>query len=475
MGISLNPATLLNGQGINVSALVEQIQSETDGQLTEWQNEQATLQTQSSDLTSINGDLNNLATAVQALADPLGALTALSATSSDNNVLTATASSAAAAGTSQIVVSNLATAGTVYTSDFSGGANASILSNGQTSGEIDLQIGGSGGTPVPITITAGSNDSLNTLAGYINSQNLGVTASVVTDANGSRLALVSQSTGTSGALAITGNNTNLTFNAPSGGTNASLTINGVPYSSTSNIITSAIPGVTLNLAAANQNETVQVTVGTDASAITGAINNFVSAYNQVIGDINQEVTINPTTNTQGPLGTDSSLTDLQSSLLADAAYSPPSTSANGYVNLAALGINTNDDGTLTVDSSQLASELSSNPSAVQSFFQNTTNNGFANNFNADIANQTSPTTGPLNVDLAQNAASQQNISTNITNFETQLTAQQTQLTSEFDAVNASLEAYPLLLEQVTETLGTLNTGGSSSTTESAIPTLTSGL
>src|SRR5580693_8791817 len=84
MGISLNPSTLLSGQGINVSSLVNQILSESDGQLTEWQNEQSTLQTQAGDLTSINTDLSNLATTVQALADPLGALTSLSATSSDN-------------------------------------------------------------------------------------------------------------------------------------------------------------------------------------------------------------------------------------------------------------------------------------------------------------------------------------------------------------------------------------------------------
>jgi flagellar hook-associated protein 2 len=299
----------------------------------------------------------------------------------------------------------------------------------------------------------------------------------VTDANGSRLALTSQSTGSAGALAITSNNTNLNFDAPTGGSNASLTINGVPYSSASNTITGAIPGVTLSLAGADPNETVQVAVGPDATQITNAINNFVSAYNQVIGDINQQYAINASTNTEGPLGSDTSLRDLQSSLLADAAYALPLNSNSGYTNLASLGINTNDDGTLTVDSSQLASELATNPAAVQSFFQNASNSGFANNFNTDVTNQTDPTTGPLNVDLAQNSTTQQDLQTNITNFETQLTAQQTQLTTEFDQVNASLEAYPLLLEQVTETLGTLNIGGASSGSTAPIstPTLTSGL
>jgi len=170
VGISLNPATLLSGQGLDVSSLVSQILSESSGQLTEWQGEQSTLQSQASDLTAINSALTNLATSVNALADPLGALTAQSATSSDTSVLSATATTSAVAGTHTIAVTNLATAGAVYTNDFAGGANASILPNGATSGEIDLQIGSA--NPVPIPITPGSNDTLTTLASYINGQNL---------------------------------------------------------------------------------------------------------------------------------------------------------------------------------------------------------------------------------------------------------------------------------------------------------------
>jgi flagellar hook-associated protein 2 len=477
MGISLNPSAILNGQGIDVSSLVQQILSESSGQLTVWQTEQATLQSQASDLTSINSDLNNLATAVQALSDPLGALTAVSATSSDNSVLSATATTSAAAGTHQIVVSSLATPGLVYTNDFSGGANTPFLPTGATTGEIDLQIGGGSGTTQKIAITAGSNDTLTTLASHINSQNWGVTASVVTDANGSRLALVSQATGSAGALAITSNNTNLTFTTPSGGNNAQLAIDGIPYSSTTNTITGAIPGVTLNLAAASPNETVQLTVGPDTTQASNAVNNFVSAYNQVIKDINLEFTVNASTNTQGPLGSDTALRSLQSSLLNDATYSVPGN--GGLVNLASLGINMNNDGTLTVGTNAqgqtLDQVLASNPTAFQNFFQNTSNIGFANNFNSDLTRLTDPTIGVLNVDLTQNRQSQQDLTTSINNFETQLTTEQQELTTQYSQVNASLEAYPLLLQQVTETLGTLGSGSSSSNTTSLTPTLTSGL
>jgi len=472
MGISLNPATLLSGQGLDISSLVSEILSQSSGQMTVWQGEQTSLQSQAGDLGVINSALTNLATAVTALADPLGALTAQAANSSNTSVLTATATTSAAAGTHTIAVSNLATAGAVYTNDFAGGASASILPNGATSGQIDLQIGGSTGTTTPITITPGSNDTLTTLASYINSQNLGVNASVVTDANGSRLALVSQNTGSAGALAITTNNTSLVFNTPTGGANAQLTIDGVPYASASNTVTGAIPGVTINVANTSSGNPIQLTVGPDTAQSTTAINNFVSAYNQVISDINQETAFNSATNSQGPLGSDSSVAQLQSSLLTDAAYA---VSGNGGdVNLAALGINTNNDGTLTVDSTQLNAALASNPAAVQNFFQNTASTGFANSFHTDLTNQTDLTQGVLNVDLAQNKAEQADVAKSISNFQALLTTRQAALTAEFAAVNASLQAYPLLLQQVTETLGTLGSGSSGSTGSSA-PTLTSGL
>lgn len=475
MGISLNPSTLLNGQGINVSSLVQQVMSGSSGQLTIWQHQQSSLQSQASDLNITNNDLSNLAKAVQALSDPLGALTSLAANSSDSSVLTATASTSAQSGNHQIVVSNLASAGLIYTNDFSGGANSSILPSPLTSGEIDLQIGGSSGTTRKISITAGSNDTLTTLAQYINQQNWGVTASVVTDANGSRLAIASQTTGTPGALAVTSNDTNLTFNAPVGGANASLSIDGIPYSSTSNTITSAIPGVTLNLANASPNETVQLTVGPDTSRAEQTINNFVTAYNQVIGDINQEFTVNSGTNAEGPLGSDSALRTLQSSLLSDITYSV--TGNSGLVNLASLGINMNDDGTLSVGTTPggqtLDEVLKSNPSAFLNFFQNASNTGFANAFNKDLMNLTDPTLGILNVDLAQNKAEQRNLSESISNFQTQLAAEQQQLTNEFNLVNASLQSYPLLLQQVTQTLAVLGSNGNSSGSTS--PVLTSGL
>jgi len=479
MGISLNPATLLSGQGIDVSSIVSQIIAGQSGELTEWQNEQTTLQTQATALTNINNDLNNLATAVQALTDPAGALSGVNATSSQPDILTASAQSSATPATYQLVVNSLASPSSVYSNELANGTT-SFLASGQTTGVINLQVGN---TNTPINVTAGSNDTLSTLASYINENpSLGVTAQVITDATGSRLLLTSQS---SSAVSVSGS-TNITLNFTSVGGNASFTVNGVPYTSSSNTVTNlpTLPGVTVNLLSASPGTPVQLTIGPNAAAASQAINNFVSAYNTVVGDLNTQYSVDPTTDTEGPLGSDEALRSLQSSLLNDVTYSLPGSGTgvinNGIVNLATLGVSMNDDGTLSVNtvsspgSPSLASVLASNPAAVQNFFQNTSQTGLAQVFNKDLTNLTDPTSGVLNNDLSQNSAQQQTLTNNINDFEVQLLAEQQQLTTEFENVNASLQAYPLTLQEVTETIASL-TSSPSTTSSVTLPTLTSGL
>jgi len=484
MGVSLNPSTILSGQGIDVSSVVSQIVSEQSGQLSVWEGQQSTLATQEGLLEGEENNLTSLQNAVAALADPTGALAAQAATSSDTSVLTATAQSTAVTATHTVVVNSLATTGTLYTDPIAAGADTSFLASGQTTGDVQLQVGGSSGNTFDIPITQGSNDTLNTLAAYINTQstanNWGVTASVVSDTSGSRLALFSQSSGTAGALSITSNsNTTLTFDAPVGGTNASLLIDNVPFSSSSNVVTGAIQGVTLNLLSPSDGNPLQLTVGPDQNQITNAVTNFVSAYNAVVSTINTQYVVDPTGSIPAPpLESDLSLRSLQSSMLTDAAYAIGGN--GGLVNLASLGINMNNDGTLTVGSNAagqtFADVLASNPSAVVNFFQNAGGTGFANNFNADLTNLTDPTTGPLNIDLAQDQAEGTDLTTSISNFQANLTTETAALTSQYDSVNASLQSYPLLLQEITETLGTLGSGTSSTgSLISSEPTLTSGL
>src|ERR1700688_117101 len=453
MGVSFNAAAILNGSGINIQSVVTAILTPETSALTSLQNQQTDLSTQAGLLTGYNNNLASLQTAMNALSNLNGPLASLSATSSQPSMLTAVADSTAAPGVHQIVVTSLATAGTVYTDPLADG-NTSILTGGATTGDIQLQIGGTSGVTQDIPITQGSNDTLTTLASYINAQGWGVSASVVNDANGARLAIYSQASGTAGALAITSNtSTSLNFKPPVGGANASLTIDGVPISSASNTISGAIAGVTINLTTAAPSTQIEVTVGPDATQAATAITAFVTAYNALIGNLNTQFTVDPTTNTEGPLGGDSALRALQSSLLADATYSVSGNS--GLVNLASLGINLNGDGTLTIDNTQLNATFTASPAAFQSFFQNSSVTGFADNFSADLANHTNTTTGVLNLDIAQNKTAQLSLTDQTRTLHDRLTTQKAALTLQYAAVNATLQAYPSLLAEVTAEIGAL--------------------
>src|SRR5450759_5140747 len=114
MGVSFNAAALLNGNGIDVKSVVTAILSQESGSLTGWQQQQTDLSTQAGLLAGFNNNLNSLAAAVNALADVSGPLASLSASSSQPTILTASALTTAIPGTHQIVVSSLATIGTLY-------------------------------------------------------------------------------------------------------------------------------------------------------------------------------------------------------------------------------------------------------------------------------------------------------------------------------------------------------------------------
>ncbi len=218
---------------------------------------------------------------------------------------------------------------------------------------------------------------------------------------------------------------------------------------------------------------LQLSVGTDTDQATIAINAFVVAYNTLMTAINHQFAVDPSTNTEGPLGSDSSLRSLQSSLLSDIGYSP---SKSGLVNLVSLGIKMNSDGTLTVgtapDGRSLTQVMSDDPQAFRNFFQGIA--GFATKFNADLTNLTSPTVGVLNLDLSQNNTEQNNLSRTISDFQHNLSDQKQQLIQQYSQLNAILEAYPYLLAEITSQLGNILPTSSNSTVTQGTSTTSSG-
>lgn len=433
------------GNGIDVRAIVDNILNADRAQERIWQTQQARLNLQTSALQSLNTDLSDVQAKVQALRDLSGAFRSQSASVSDSGILTATAGSGASTSTHTIVVESLATTSSYYTG-YQASGSASIAP-----GAFDLQVGS--GSPVTVTINQ-SNNTLDQLASSINNLGAGVRASVITDANGARLSLVSETSGAAGDLSISNDTTGLGFIKGVSGVNASLTVDGVPVSSASNTVANVIPGVTLNLLSKSASQ-VTINVQPDTAKAAQAVNSFVSSYNKIIGDINTQFQYDSNTKTAGVLAGDSTLRILQQQLLSD--VSAGVSGGNSIQSLGDLGVTLNDDGTMTVDSAKLQDALSANYEDVRNFFQ-TASTGFAERLGSDLAGFADPSSGAVAVEIHGLTQSSSDITNQMNDFEARLVINQQQLLDQYSKIDATLRQLPLLLSQINNQLLAMGIG-----------------
>jgi flagellar hook-associated protein 2 len=498
-----------------------------------WQGEVTTLSNQTTALTAIQTATTAVGNDLSALNSLTGPLSARTVTSSDSNDVTATAADGTTAGTHNIVVENLASTATWY-SDLATSATSTLPASSFT-------LTNASGAATTINIGAGtSGDTLTDLASTINADNLGVTASVISDSTGSRLAIVSNTAASAGNFTITSSNytgtswtsqdiptgdslgsntititpqggsastvtttsgetyaqlasainalgigvtatagsdangTNLSitsstpftisepsfgFTQASAGQNANLTVDGVPVSSNSNTVTGAIPGVTLDLLGATDEETATLTIASDASQVSTAINQLVTDYNTAIGLVTtQFVTTTDSSGnvSQGVLASDPTLRSLQDALEQAFDYEAPApTTGNTTVsNISDLGITMNDDGTLSVDTTTLTNALTTNPTDVQNFFEGTSLNGFANSFATALDNFTNPGTGAFTVDLNGISQDSSSLTDEINDYESGYIAnQQTILTADYSEAETALQQLPTEMAQLNAELG----------------------
>ncbi len=412
------------------------------------QSQQSQLDSQSSALSDIQTKLWNLGDSINALRDFNGALNAQYAQSSNAAVLTATANKTAASGTHSVMVGTLATTSSYYSKsvtdpNFQFGVGSSM----------NLQVGN--GTTANLVL---DGMTLSQAAKYITAQLPGVSASVVKDANGSRLSIVSGTSGLPGAIHITSDASQMAWQSSGDATNAQLTVDGVPVESATNTVAGVIPGVTLALSGPSTTAT-QITVGPDTSQATAAVNAFVSAYNSVITTINSQFAYDSVNKTAGALSGDSTIRGLQSSLLSEMSYT---VAGNGSVqSLRDLGVNMNNDGTLTVNNSVLSDTLSAHYSDFQNFFQATSSDptaprGFALHFGTDLTAINDLTEGPIALDIKGVSDSSTDIQNQISDFELRITEQQQTLTDEYSRINVMLETFASTQSQLTTQLASLN-------------------
>ena len=131
-------------------------------------------------------------------------------------------------------------------------------------------------------VAIASNSSLDQIVAAINAQS---DAPVVATNDNGALKLESKTMGAASDFTVVGQVLNVRT-LEQNGTDSSFTVNGVTHTSSSNVNTTAIPGIELTLTGlTNPGTPVQITTGetqTDKAAVAAKMKAFVEAYNAVV-------------------------------------------------------------------------------------------------------------------------------------------------------------------------------------------------
>ena len=152
------------------------------------------------------------------------------------------------------------------------------------------------------------------------------------------------------------------------GADASFAVDGVAVTRSSNTVTDVITGVTLNLKGADPATTLTVNVDRDQEKITEQITEFVTAYNELMDTINEQLTYDTAAQKPGgPLFGDSTLRSLKTSLVRTIVNQVPGLDEN-FSALGQVGINLDNNGKLTIDNDTLQDYMETNFEDIKNLF-----------------------------------------------------------------------------------------------------------
>jgi len=463
--------SLGSGSGIDTGSLVTSlVEAQYAVQTARLTRQGETLTAQISGVSTVKSAITGFATALDTLAK--GGTLATQPKSSATAVLSASAQPGAklSALSSAIAVGRLAAAQTAASArvalpDANGDPVAASRTAVLGSGRVTLRIGGASyATATDGSTTMGaltppegsasvafdlSDASVDTLAAAINANGaaLGVTAAVVTGADGSAYLSLKGATGSASGFTLSvdgADSANLKqFEVGDGAPmritaraqNAELTVDGVAVERASNTVADLISGVTLQLAGTGS---ASLSATRPTEALTQAVGDVVDTYNQVLAILQTQ-----TDAVGGNLSSDPAAKALLRGLKAMTLQAIGADDAPGAPRtLAELGVRTARDGTLSVDATALSGVLAKYPDAVEGMFasSSTAANGLPARLKALSATAASTSYG-LGASTARYTEAQKTLAKEQTKITDQSDAMTKRLTSQFAAMNARVSAY----------------------------------
>lgn len=236
-----------------------------------------------------------------------------------------------------------------------------------------------------VTIDA-NNNTIEGVRDAVNNADIGVNASIINDGSGYRLLFTSAQEGFDNSLEVTVDEggtasenldttglSQLAFNVDAANMNqtqsaqdAELFVNGLQVFRESNTVGDVISGLNLTLLSADPGNPTQITVDQDTSQIESNISNFVSTYNELVATLNGLSGLDEDTGEAGVLlgdTTTQSIIRQIRNLMTESINT-----GSDYSTLSSIGISTQRDGSLELDSSVLSEALSTSAEAVGKLF-----------------------------------------------------------------------------------------------------------
>ncbi len=352
------------GSGIDVSGLVSQlVQAERAPVENRLNSREFKAQSKLSAYGTLKSSLNKFQSALDALKES-SLYEGRKITTSNKDLFTVSADASASVGSYTIQSENLASRHKLASDAFA--SDDTSIGTGTLTFTIN-------GDSFAIAIETGS-DSLTAIRDAVNNagDNVGVSAAIIRDENGSRLVFTADETGVDNAISIsattsgtdTGDLSQLTYdpnalpeNNPltqqQAALDATLIIDGFTAKSSTNTFKNVVDGVTITLKDSEPGQNESLDVSLDKAAVKKAIDQFVEAYNALRTNLNTLKAYDPESGVAGTLQGDAT-TNRLSSPLRQAISNAVSGADSDLDTLAEIGITTNfENGTLEIDSDML--------------------------------------------------------------------------------------------------------------------------
>ena len=446
--------------GIDTASIVDQLVALESRQITLLQKRQSGVRSQVSLLGTIITKLSSLESAAKELSS--GGVLAAKVTST-NDAFSATPGTGAMGGRYSVRVDQLARAAKWRSTAFANGTSP------VAGGTLNLTVAGKAYDP--ITIAPGT--TLADLAFAIRQSGAPLSAQVLTGKDGAFLSVTSRDTGYTGADPAAALGISFTPSGAGGGLepglaqveaaqNALFTVDGLDFERQTNSVADAIPGVTLTL---KKGATLPATTGTaedlvlatDPDATRAKLQKFVDAYNGVMALVQKELAPTKDTSRTTTLTGDSSVRALQGSL--QRLMTSQVAGLPGVRTLADIGLKTNRDASLSIDTTLYTAALARDPAAIDALFSTATS-GIADVVSTMVQGQIRTGDGVL-------TSRQKGLNSSITLMDTQMAAMQRRvdkfrenLVKQFTAMESTLSGLKATGSYLTAQLNSMSSSSS---------------